>query len=375
MKKLLAIVMAVVMAFMLSACGNVKDVTKMASVGDESVGKGIFRFYLEQGKSMAMQMAMQNGDTLSYESSADDWNNVKIEEKSAADYAIDYAKDAIKSQLVLKAKAVAEGIVLTDEDKANISAEKDAFINQYGKYNYEQYLSSVGCSMEDIEQIIEDNIYGQKIIEKYFGDGETEGEIKVSEEDVKKAYETEYVKAKHILISNAPAQEEAPAQDAAEEEATDGEEPAEEAPAEEVSAEELDKEAKAKAEEIIKKLEEGADFDTLMKENTADVNPETGEINGVDGYVFTKGEMVKEFEEEAFNLEVNAMSKAPVATDYGYHIIWKLPLPTEGEEYESALSAVKNKLLQDMNEEKIDQWAAELGFKFNDKAIENVKIG
>ncbi|MCI5971133.1 MAG: peptidylprolyl isomerase, partial [Oscillospiraceae bacterium] len=39
-----------------------------------------------------------------------------------------------------------------------------------------------------------------------------------------------------------------------------------------------------------------------------------------DGYTFTKGDMVKEFEDAAYNLDVGKVS-TPVKSAYGYHII------------------------------------------------------
>ena len=62
------------------------------------------------------------------------------------------------------------------------------------------------------------------------------------------------------------------------------------------------------------------DFDALMKEHNID--PGATE----DGYTFTKGEMVPEFEEAAFALSENTYTKEPVKTDYGYHIIYRTPV-------------------------------------------------
>lgn len=355
MKKVLSIIMALSLMFALSAC-NIKDVTKMATVGNESVSKGIFNFYLyTEGKSMAVSAAQNAGVVLTEESDQKTWETVKIGEVSAADYAIDYAKQRVKEILVLKAVAVRDGLTLAEEDKAQMTARKNEIIDQFGgRYNYEQAFADGGFTLEDVEEIIELETYAQKAIVKYFGNGVTDGEIKVSDEAIKKVLQDEYIMAKHILISNSIP------------EVKEGEKA--------MTAEEADAAAKTKAEDLIKKIDGGANFDSLMKENTEDKNAETGELNGENGYFFTKGQMVLPFETEAFALEVGAVSKAPVKTDYGYHIIKRLESPTEGEEYEAAYNNVKAQKAEELLETEIEKWATELGFKFNEKAISNVKI-
>lgn len=64
-----------------------------------------------------------------------------------------------------------------------------------------------------------------------------------------------------------------------------------------------------------------AEFDRLMNE----VSEDTGTIVNPDGYIFGKGEMVPEFEEAAFALEEYQLSGV-VQTDYGYHILLRLPM-------------------------------------------------
>lgn len=362
MKKILAIIMVFAMLFAVSAC-NIKDVTKMASVGDESAEKGVFNFYLQQGMSAAISAAQAEGAQLSADSSAEEWNQVMIGEKTATQYAIDETKEAVKSALVLKAVAIKEGMTLTAEDEESIKTQRSQVIEQFGgRYNYEQYFTQAGFTLEDVTKVIENEVYAQKVITKYFGDGgENKGEIEVSDEEIKKFIADEYVMAKHILISNQPQVAES----------AEGEEVAEPTEDEKKKA---DEDAKAKAEEIIASLDGGADFDALMKANTADKNSETGEINGLNGYLFTKGEMVAEFEKEAFALKEGEYSKEPVGTTYGYHIVKRLALPTSGEEYDAAFEGAKSKLLSDKMEEMVNSWAEELQFKFNDKAISNVEI-
>ena len=70
------------------------------------------------------------------------------------------------------------------------------------------------------------------------------------------------------------------------------------------------------AEEVLAKIAAGNDYDELVKEYGKDPGME----RNADGYVFTKGEMVKEFEEAAFNLPEGEVS-VPVKSQFGYHII------------------------------------------------------
>ena len=76
-------------------------------------------------------------------------------------------------------------------------------------------------------------------------------------------------------------------------------------------------EDEATANEIIEKLNAGEDFATLAKELSTD--PGSAE-NGGDLDWFTVGEMVPEFNDAAYALELNEISK-PVKSDFGYHII------------------------------------------------------
>ncbi len=76
-------------------------------------------------------------------------------------------------------------------------------------------------------------------------------------------------------------------------------------------------EDEATANEVIGKLNAGEDFATLAKELSLDT---ASGANGGDLDWFTVGQMVTEFNDAAYALEVNEISK-PVKSDYGYHII------------------------------------------------------
>ena len=72
------------------------------------------------------------------------------------------------------------------------------------------------------------------------------------------------------------------------------------------------------AKEIIKQLQGGADFATLAKEKSIDKG--SGE-NGGDLNWFTKDTMVKEFSDAAFAMKRGDVSKVPVKSQFGWHII------------------------------------------------------
>ncbi len=109
------------------------------------------------------------------------------------------------------------------------------------------------------------------------------------QDEALKVYSKEYVCAKHILIS---------------------------------SNEISDSDAKKTADKIYNLAKNGGNFDILIEQYGEDPGMKTSP----DGYVFTTGEMVEEFEKTAFDLNEGEISK-PVKTQFGYHIIMRMPLP------------------------------------------------
>ncbi len=142
--------------------------------------------------------------------------------------------------------------------------------------------------------------------------------------EIEEIYIKDYVRAKHILILS-----------------------------------EDDKEkAKKTITDIKKRLDKGEDFDKLMEELSED--PGSKEIP--QGYVFTYGEMVPEFEKAAFALKEGEISDM-VETAYGYHIIKREPLPqvdiekflanepVEGDY--NAIYSIVNKFVQESTNENL----------------------
>ncbi len=117
-------------------------------------------------------------------------------------------------------------------------------------------------------------------------------------EDGKDYFLENYWRSKHVLIS------------------TDGKSDAEKA------------DAKKLAEDILKRAESGENFDKLVEEYSEDPGSKTNP----DGYVFTTGEMVQEFEDGTKNTEVGKFCM--VETSYGYHVIQRLAIDETPELYE-----------------------------------------
>ena len=78
-------------------------------------------------------------------------------------------------------------------------------------------------------------------------------------------------------------------------------------------------EKQSQAIQLLEEIKNGKKFGAVAREvSTCPSSKKDGDL----GY-FTKGMMVKEFEDVAFNLEIGEVS-APVKTQFGYHIIKRL---------------------------------------------------
>ncbi len=115
-----------------------------------------------------------------------------------------------------------------------------------------------------------------------------------------------------------------------------------------------DKQAKEKAEEILRRIKEGEDFSELALEYSED--PGSKENAGDLGW-FSKGMMVSEFEEVVFDLKENEISDEIVKTEFGYHIIKK----TESENDEGEIRASHILISSEPQEDDYKWVATELG--------------
>jgi len=87
---------------------------------------------------------------------------------------------------------------------------------------------------------------------------------------------------------------------------------------EEVRASHILVKTEQEAKDILTQLEKGGDFAKLAKEKSIDPSKDR---NGGDLGFFSKEQMVKEFAEAAFAMKKGETVKAPVKTQFGWHVI------------------------------------------------------
>lgn len=99
-----------------------------------------------------------------------------------------------------------------------------------------------------------------------------------------------------------------------------------------------------KAHSIYDSIQKGEDFGELAADNsTCPSAAAGGDLN-----YFSKGQMVPEFEQAAFNLQVGEVSK-PVKTQFGYHII---KLTDKKESEKAPFEEVKQNIIQNLTAQK-----------------------
>ena len=224
-KKLIAVFCCFMLVLSISACQK-KEVPAIATLDGENIDEAYFKYYFIQ---MKKQMQNDFGEV--------SWQDATFEGKPASEYVKEWAlRKAIEDKIVTD-KAKADGILLSDVDKKEIDSVKQNWINSYGNKNafYDAIKTAYGLSADQFDYMLEAVYYRKNLVEKYVGD-----------EKISEYYNANIIKVKHILIPTVDLGTNAP-----------------------LTVDELSV-AKTKVNKVLKEIERGKDFDSLVTEYTAD---------------------------------------------------------------------------------------------------------
>lgn len=211
--------------------------------------------------------------------------------------------------------------LIADDMKANkieISDKEvnDAFLNSVkqfgGQEQFDKMLDDYNMDVEKFKETVKKDLMYKKHREWF------EKEHPVTEEEIKQYYEDnkdQFAKrdASHILVAD-----------------------------------------EKTAKEVKDKLDKGADFAALAKEYSKDT---ANAANGGELGTFSRGQMVKEFEDAAFSLKEGEIS-GPVKTQFGYHIIKVNKIADSIEDNKEAITKA-------LNDKKYSDYIKELNKKAN----------
>ena len=220
--------------------------------------------------------------------------------------------DLMISEEIVRQEAEKEDITVSDEE---IEAEIAVYEEQYGgAEELNSALAASGMTVESLKEEVQTYVK----IEKLIGPG-----IEITDEQIQTYFDenkeslgqSKQVEASHILTAT-----------------------------------------KEEAEEVQAKLAEGGDFAELAKEYSTDT---ASAENGGELGAFGAGEMAPAFEEAAFAMKVDDISK-PVETEFGFHII-KVTGKTEAAAatLENSKEEIKELLFEEQLNSEYTTWLSE----------------
>lgn len=248
------------------------------------------------------------------------------------------AREDATTFLSLIALMEADGLFTKDDEKV-LDTQLEGVVSNYGGQKaYKEFLKTIEADDDFIKFILKGQMGRDKILAKM-----------ATPEEAKEYFNKNYYRAKHILVTTKDMQ----------------------------TNEEYDeatlKEKESVANSFLQRARSGEDFDTLVK----DYSEDPGSRSNPDGYFFTDGTMVKEFEDTVKSLGMGEFGLCK--SDYGYHIIQRLPLDDDEEIYNEQLgiasSSIYQALTADNFNERLEKMLKDKGFEpvFNEEAYNKVK--
>lgn len=193
-KRIVALLLALVMAFCLVACHKKDEVA--VSSGDFKITSAMYSYYLISADMEAKNYIDDNTDL--YDTSAENFDYFKqtIDGKSYTDYVEELAINNCLKAIAYQKLCADNGLTLDAETIA--SAEYNAEDEWYGYsayyyygdyYGYQAFMPQNGVSFETFKEVYKINYYGDLYFNHVYGEG---GEKEVADADIQKALDENY---------------------------------------------------------------------------------------------------------------------------------------------------------------------------------------
>lgn len=261
------------------------------------------------------------------------WDTEMSDGLTFGQYMLDNALDAAALHCMLRELARQENLTPDPDVATQVDKQYAAMVVQAGSDESRviHTLWTQMLSRELLTTLNENTELFDQLAELYYGENSghypTDAEVNAYLDEVGR------YKAKHILLATID---------------LDTREPLDEATV---------AQKKAQAEDFLAQLRAAEDpialFDDLMNEHSED----SGLATNPDGYTTAKGEMVAPFEEAALALKAGEISEV-VESDFGYHIILRLPLDPDDFRDDCVTSLMEKRIDQEIERLGLEKTAA-----------------
>lgn len=337
MKKLWIYVIAAILVVALATAGAIyylNDNSYVAKVGDEKITNTEYKFFLGLIKYQLMNQLYIT-----------DWSS-KVGNQTAEEMAKEYALEMAREHKIELMQAKKNNVKLDKEEEKSLKASFDNIIAQTGsRVEAENTIKEqFGISWSEYKSIMRDVELANKFKATEVGKfNPTDDEAKAYYDENKDNYDKATVK--HILISIL-------------------DDSGNKLPEDE------QKKAEEKAKDILEKVKKGEDFAALVKEYSDD----TASVDDGGEYTFTKGMMVKEFEDWSFDEKRKAGDTDIVKTEYGYHIM--LFVKREMVPFDDVKNSIIGILKEESYSDLMENWKQDSEFSIvkNEGEYNSIKI-
>lgn len=339
MKKFCVTLIALALTVSLTACGEKSAGTNsavVASSGKDVITATDFLFFYKSTLNSVNQQLVQSGEFT--DTTVNDYwaaeENGTTRGKMLQDQSMKNAEELVSVYKLASAANSQPNEKDTKENNDSIDAVLKELDADTTKANV-AFVEKFGITPDEMkETYLKLNTANSYIIGLKESIAVTDDEIKKKYDENKDSYDK--VTVRHILIS------------ADDQKATDEEKKA----------------AETKANDILKRIQDGEEIGALAKEFSED--PGSKDKNGE--YTFGKGEMVKEFEDWAYAAKEG--DKAVVKSSYGYHVMQMMGRSSFDEQKD----AIKGEIQTSKVTEELDKKIAEEKFdwKVDQAAIDKI---